>query len=125
MVLADDVEIFVDSTIVGAQALRVAGPRPGYWMIRLAKGGAEVPAAIVQCPHEPGEPGNLLDTGPVLVGTIVGRRCDPLDVWLAPGRAITRQEYAMRIIEHAHLRADDPRARPRERVVLSKMPPPW
>ena len=126
--LRDDLEIVLDPEIGGGGRLqRIIAPRPGHWLIRLTKGGAEVPARIASARCEPGTD-NLLSTGPILVAEIAGAPADPLDVWLKPGRAILPAEYAFRMAEAAWLREHapaDPKARPREKADIAAMEPPF
>lgn len=55
---------------------------PGFWQIRLRKGGPWVPARTFWCDHEPGEPDNKLDRWPLpyLAGEIIGEPADALDI---------------------------------------------
>ena len=107
-------------------------PEPGYWRIRLVKGGPLVPAMIrrVQCLHEPGDPFNPMDRSPSWYAEIDGRPVAWSRVWeTRPVETITAADYAHEVDtgrwarEHA---PDHPRAAPREKVDLMTMPlPQW
>lgn len=101
--------------------------RCGYWLIRLRKGAPLVPARIWLCPHEPGAPDNILDTGPYLAAEVAGDPADPDEVWTHAfaddarpgGWPITEAEYRFRLADLRHARdwrPDDPLARPRAKV---------
>lgn len=74
-------------------------PECGYWLLRVVKGGPEVPACIrweTEC-IDPTDPTNLMDRPPVLVGEINGQVCDPIQVWHRNGREIDEAEYRGRV----------------------------
>lgn len=102
--------------------------RPGYWMARFAKRSALIPAMIAECPHEPGNPENILDTGPILIAEIGGDEADPLDVYAAyEKRPISESEYCYRVADRAWAQQyapSDPAAAPaRRRIDLTKIQP--
>jgi alkanesulfonate monooxygenase SsuD/methylene tetrahydromethanopterin reductase-like flavin-dependent oxidoreductase (luciferase family) len=97
-------------------------------MVRWRRHTAEVPAAIWRCPHEPGDPGNVLDTGPIWAAEIAGESADPVMVWTMRKRPITPEEYRYRVADQAWLRRarpDDPKVAPRRPVDLSTMKAPF
>jgi hypothetical protein len=105
-------------------------PRPGYWLCRLVKGGTQVACAIElrACEHEPGDPSNVMDRSPTLVGFVDGDETHPSNVPWPFGTAITAEEYRYRLAsaEWARKHApDDPAANPRERVDMLRTPLPF
>jgi hypothetical protein len=102
-------------------------PECGFWMVRLARHAPEIPASIGQIDHEPGDPDNKLDTGPIFVANIGLRDVDPLRVWwLMRRRSITEAEHRYQIARLAWLRDYDgeaPELSPTSRVDLLTMPP--
>jgi hypothetical protein len=102
-----------------------ARPEPGLFKLRLVRRGPWLPARIWWCDHEPGEPDNLLDTGPILVAEIAGQAADPLEVW-EHGQRIEQVEYnhRLKVVVWATMHApQEPEAKPNERVDLRKHPP--
>jgi hypothetical protein len=102
---------------------QIDAPQPGFWMIRLVKGGPEVPARIFRhvTTHEPGAPGNAMERPSFLVAEIAGEPVDLDDVWLRSGREITQAEYQFQVADHAHAREWRPRdakANPRHAIDL-------
>lgn len=105
-------------------------PRPGYWLCKLVKGGPLVPCAIElrACPHEPGDPGNVMERSPVLVGFIAGEEVHPSRVPWQYGNPISAADYRYRLanaewaMRHA---PDEPIAKPREKINLMAVPLPW
>jgi len=102
-------------------------PQPGHWMVRLVRGGPYVPAKIERINHEPGNPANKLDTGPVLLALIGGEPVDPLEIWHRRGRAIGAAEYAYQLEDYLWCRAhapDEPKANPRTPIdpLTGKLP---
>jgi hypothetical protein len=101
-----------------------AWPEPGWFKLRLARRGPWIPAIIERIDHEPGNPENILDTGPILVATIGDRDADPLEVW-ERGSTITEQEYrwrlALRDWANAHA-PEQPEAKPHKEARLDKLP---
>lgn len=100
-------------------------PRPGFWLCRLTKGGPLVPCAIElrACPHEPGDPSNVMERSPTLVGFIDGEEVHPSRVPWMFGEAIDAAEYRYRVADAAWARKHAPhapRANPRERIDLLK-----
>jgi hypothetical protein len=71
-------------------------PEPGYFRLRLVKGGPWVPARITWCDHEPDNPENILDTGPYLAATIGARDVDPYYI-RERGTRIDEAEYRWRM----------------------------
>ena len=100
-------------------------PRSGFWLCRLTKGGPQVACAIVRraCPHEPGDPSNIMERSPTLVGFIDGEEVHPSRVPWPFGTVITESEYRYRIADAAWARTHAPhlpQAKPRERIDLLK-----
>ncbi len=101
-------------------------PKPGFWMIRLRSRSPEMPAAIEECHHEPGNSENKLDTGPILVANIGYEERDPLDVWHRRGREIGEADYKFQMARLAWVRThapDEPEAAPSKAVDLGAVPP--
>jgi hypothetical protein len=101
----------------------IDAPQPGFWMIRLVKGGPEVPARIFRyvTTHEPGNPDNAMERSPSLVAEIAGEPTELDDVWLRSGRAIDEAEYRFQVADHAHAREWRPRdakSQPRRAIDL-------
>lgn len=75
------------------------------------------------CQHEPGDPSNVMERSPTLVGFVDGEEVHPSRVPWPYGRAITRAEYEFRVAgaewarEHA---PHEPIAKPRERIDLMR-----
>jgi hypothetical protein len=96
-------------------------------MVRWRRSTAEVPARIWWCPHEPGNPDNILEV-PILAAEIAAEPVDPVTVWQMRKRPIDEAEYKFRIADQAWLRLarpDDPKVSPRARVDLKSMAPPF
>jgi hypothetical protein len=104
-------------------------PEPGWWLVRWRRNSAEVPAAIWRIEHEPGNPNNLLSTGPIFVAAIAGEEVDPLTVWAGlRKRPISESEYRYRVADQAWLRCarpDDPKSNPRQPIDLTTMKAPF
>jgi hypothetical protein len=103
-------------------------PECGWWLVKWRRNSAEVPAAIWRIEHEPGEPDNILDTGPIFVAAIAGEDVDPLSVWTMRKRPISEAEYRYRVADQAWLRRarpTDPKVAHRQPVDLKRMPSPW
>lgn len=108
-----------------ASARILNNPEPGYWMVRWKRGAPEMPAAIVECNHEPGNPENLLERS-ILVANHGWREVDPMEIWTRKGRPITEAEYRFQLAraEYADAHApDEPEAAPRTAVDLTAIPP--
>lgn len=112
----------------------ISKPHPGYWMLRLAKGAVEVPAAIILHPpviYEPGNPLNKLDRGvrqPYFCAYINGEPFAIDRVWLRRGREITEAEYRFQVkdVEWARTHAPrDPKAMPDKPIDLFTTKPPF
>ncbi|MCA3246074.1 MAG: hypothetical protein ING19_21140 [Azospirillum sp.] len=102
---------------------RIDAPQPGFWMIRLVKGGPEVPARIYRhtTTCEPGDPANAMERPSFLVAEIAGETVELDAVWLRSGRAVDEAEYRFQIADHAHAREWRPRdakADPHRRIDL-------
>lgn len=107
-------------------------PKPGYWLIRLVKGGPLVPACIriVETTFEPDEPSNdMRGTRSSFPAAFVNDEPVDIDrVWLTRGAPITADEYAFRCadaawaVKHA---PNEPAARPTQRVDLRQLPIPF
>lgn len=109
------------------EARQMSRPEVGFWMIKLSRGGVEVPASISYCDHEPGEPDNKLET-PFLDAEIAGDRVPPNEVWHRRGRQITAQEHAFQVADMQHAKAyrpGDPKAEPRKPIDLLQAPLPF
>jgi hypothetical protein len=102
-------------------------PECGMWEFRMVKGGPVVPARISRIDHEPGDPENLLDTGPILIANIGYREADPIDVWVGRReRVLTEEEYALRMAQLAWDCDFDPTApavQPRKPVDVREIKP--
>lgn len=106
---------------------RIDDPQPGYWAMRVAKGGVEVGARIYWCDHEPGEPGNKLER-PFLDAEINGVRVPPSRVWEHRGRAVNEAEYRFLVADRAWARQykpSSPEANPEKAVDLLQAPLPF
>lgn len=105
-------------------------PRPGWWMVRMVRGGPEIPAAIVvvQTTHEPGDPENVMDRSPMLVGYLAGEQVSPARIPWQYGRQIDRAEYEHQVSllrwaqDHE---PDHPIAQPSARVDWRRAPMPF
>lgn len=108
----------------------ISAPQEGYWLIRLVKGGAEVPAAIIRhhTRYEPGNVLNAMERSSFLAAYIGGEEV-PLDnVWLRRGRVIGRAEYEFRIAEGAWVKEhapQEPAATPATPIDLLSVKPPF
>lgn len=104
-------------------------PEPGYWLVRLVKGGPRVPAAIriVHTTREPGEESNRMDRSPFIAAFIAGDPVSIDDVWHRRGEPITEADYNFRVADvrwaqqHA---SDEPQTQPRKKIDLmqAKLP---
>lgn len=108
----------------------ILSPRPGYWLLRLAKNGPRLPAAImwVHTTREPGNPMNAMERSPFLAAFIAGDPVSLDEVWLRRGTAIAEDEYNFRIADLRHarkFRPDDPLTKPREAIDLDNVPLPF
>jgi hypothetical protein len=104
---------------------RVDMPECGYWMIRLVKGGPEVPARIYAhaTQYEPGNPDNVMERPSFLVAEISGEPAEVDSVWLRKGREITEREYNVALIDQRFARTFAPAtpvANPTKRIDLLK-----
>lgn len=105
-------------------------PRPGWWLCRLVKDGPLVPCAIElrACPHEPGDPSNVMERSPVLVGFVDGEEVHPSRVPWPYGTPTTEADYRYRLAnaEWARKHAPhEPIARPKERIDMLRTPLPF
>jgi hypothetical protein len=93
----------------------------------MVKGGPLLPASITRIDHEPGNPENLLDTGPIMIANIGYREADPLAVWVGRReRPLTKEEYRLRMAQLAWDRDFDPNSpavQPRKRVDVRELKP--
>jgi hypothetical protein len=98
----------------------------GLFVGKLRRRGPDIPASIEQIDHEPGEPDNKLDTGPIFIATIGLDAADPLDVMaMRRRRAIDQAEYDYRMARLAWARdyaPHEPEARPDRAVDLRRIP---
>ncbi|MBN9497826.1 MAG: hypothetical protein J0H39_13805 [Alphaproteobacteria bacterium] len=106
-----------------SDARPIDAPQPGFWMVRLVKGGPEVPARIYRhvTAREPGNETNAMERSPFLAAEIAGETVALDDVWLRTGRPIDEAEYRFQIADHAHAREWRPRdakAQPRRAIDL-------
>lgn len=105
------------------------GPEPGYWVIRLVKGGPPAPACIrwVETLHEPGLPENVMERSRFLAAFILEEPADLDAVWRARQREeITEGDYRFRVDDQRWAKGFKPReaiARPRQRVDWYDTPP--
>lgn len=92
---------------------RIDRPEPGYWLIRLVKGGPLVPACIVrELPTDPWFPDNEMDRGCPRLVAYIGGEPAPLDrVWHTRGEDITEDEYWDRLAQRRVESAEMPSAR--------------
>jgi hypothetical protein len=101
--------------------------RCGYWMSRLVGGGPEMPACILLVDHEPGNPENVLDTGPILVAAIGLDDVEPYKVLaMRERREITEEEYDFQMQRLAWIRdyaPAEPEARPARAVSIAELKP--
>lgn len=107
---------------------RLGHPEPGFWMIRLAKNGPEVPAAVkrLQTTYEPGNPTNLMERSPFIAAFIRGEVVAPARVWETRGRSISEleYEYQLRLARWANVTDEiTPLAEPTKAVDLNAIPP--
>jgi hypothetical protein len=72
-------------------------PQPGYWRIKLVKGGRYVPACIrwVHTTTEPGEPDNRMERSRFLAAFIAEEPTDLHTVWQRRGDAISEGQYRL------------------------------
>ena len=108
---------------------RMDAPQPGFWLMRLTKGGPRVPASIqiVHTVFEPGRAGNRMERSPFLAAFIAGEPVAIEDVWLRRGETVTKAEHDFRVADLCWARAnapDEPQASPRKRIDLmqAKLP---
>jgi hypothetical protein len=113
----------------------LGSPQPGYFRLRLRRGGPWVPALIwLPCPFivplpleetpAPEEWCRPHDRSRVLRGRIGDRDVDPSEVW-ERGYTIDAKEYHWRLglAEWATRHApDQPEANPRQRAALERLP---
>jgi hypothetical protein len=104
--------------------------RTGYFVGKLTRNGPDVPVWIGRIDHEPGNPENELDTGPIYIATIGTREADPLDAvlainrWPQLSRKINREEHALLCAQMTWDQDFDPEAplaRPKRRVDISEL----
>jgi hypothetical protein len=77
-------------------------PAPGFWLMRLVKGGPLVPACIqwIHTTHEPGEPENAMERSPFLAAFLAGKPVDldRVSTWAKEG-TLDEPEYRFRLKE--------------------------
>lgn len=105
-------------------------PQPGFWMVRLVKGGPEVPAAIQWelTRHEPGNPTNRMERSPILTARIQGEIVPVEMVWLRRGRPITEAEFRFQIADTEWAKTyapAEPKANPKAPIDLLQAPLPF
>ena len=106
----------------------ITRPMPGYWAVRLTRGGPLVPAAIVweRSTYEPDNPTNLLDRSAILTGYIGGKMVSPSEVWERKGKPITKAEYEFELKDAAWAKdfaPQEPKAQPERYVDLREIAP--
>lgn len=97
---------------------RIDAPAPGHWMMRLCKGGVEVPACLS---WEPTPAGPL-----ALVARIRGEVVDVDAVWLHRGRPVTKawHDYMLALARWCDENdPDNPYAHPRKPIDFNRMRP--
>ena len=107
-------------------------PQPGWWLVKLVKGGPTVAACIrlVLTEFEPDFPQNDMrgTRSPFLAAFVNDEPVDMDRVWLTKGEPITEAEYAFRVAdakwaaEHA---PNEPAAQPHKAVDLRQIPIPF
>ena len=121
-----------DAAFWRAQGMKPRGtidrPEPGFWAIRLTRGGVEVGARIWwhQTRFEPGVHSNLMERSPILSAEIDGKPVTPYDVRIQRGREISEEVYLYLVADRAWARKhrpEDPAANPRKPVDLRAQPP--
>src|SRR5262249_8083999 len=106
---------------------RIIGqPEPGYWMVRLVRGGPEVPAciALMTVADEPGNPRE--DRSSYLAAFIGGEPVALSDVWERKGRPVTEAEYRFQLADAAWAKAhapQEPKADPTRKIDLTALRP--
>lgn len=90
-----------------SEARVIGQPQPGYWLVRLVRGGPPVPAAImrVQTTSDP-ETGEAMERSPFLAAFIAGEPADLDAVWHRRGTPIDRAEYERRLARPGNAPAD-------------------
>ena len=112
------------------QSRPIADPQPGFYRLRVHKGGPWTPAVIFRpCPLEMhiDEPWNWLDRWPRLAAEIDGIEVEIERVWHW-GQTIKQAEYEFLRADHAWCRQHAghlPEARPQFGVDVSRIPPIW
>ena len=73
----------------------ITKPQVGFWMVKLVKGGTEIPACIrmLITTAEPGNLENAMERSGALAAFIGGKSVPMDEVWLRRGRPITASEY--------------------------------
>lgn len=108
----------------------IASPEPGFFKVRLVRGGPWVAARIFRpCPIEVLVYGEwqAIDRWPALAAEIDGESCPVDRVWLF-GNTITQLEFEVLGAKAGWARAyqpEHPQAKPRERVNRLTMPVPF
>lgn len=110
----------------------IPGPRPGFWLVRPAKGALPAPARIWwECTTaEPEEPSNDM-TGtrsPFLAAAIVDRVVDLDRVWNWRGEEIDEADYRYRMATYEWAKQHaphEPAAKPFEKPDLLQAPLPF
>lgn len=119
-------------TVSREMAREYAQIEPGYWLIRLVKGGPRVAARIwwVETVVDPDFPENRMDgtRSPFFAAEIDGAPADLITVWMGRLQSISEQEYRFRVADSAWARQhkpDEPIANPRRRIDLMTAPLPF
>lgn len=111
---------------------------PGYYTVRVARGGIPVPARIFMacaCTVTGGEENKVhdwteeCDRSPTLIGMICGEPCEALKVWLSGSlKMIGQKEYELLVAQAAWDKQwdkDAPLANPRQPVDFLKVKLPF
>ncbi len=104
---------------------RIDAPEAGHWMVRLVKGGPEVPARIFvhHTTREPGNPENVMDRPGFIAAEISGEPAEVDSVGLRRGRPITPDQYEAALMDQKFARVFEPQspaANPIRRIDLLK-----
>ncbi len=107
------------------KAREIAKPRPGFFKLRLIKGGPFVPARIfLPCPIDP-EFGHPMDRSRHLIGEIDGKEVEVERIWLS-AEEIGPAEFAFMTADASWCRnwaPAEPQANPRKPIDARTAPP--
>jgi hypothetical protein len=104
----------------------IDNPQPGFWAMRLVRGGPEVGAAIIRRGYAPetDAPDARMECTPRLEAFIDGREVPVHEVWVRHGRAITESEYRFLVADSEWIKRNapnDPKAHPHKPVDFNKL----